>query len=361
MTPVATSSLVALIEERLALASPLDGAAAARLVTILLEAAVYGPAGPARRRPVISPDGTPLSVSLQEDGRPGAPAFRLLVEPGLPSLSVAEQIDHALTVLDRLLGELGWRSLADSVNAVTHALFPADAAAVQDWWGGIGLGCVASDTGLELRAYFNLRNGAVPSRWQRFSAALSALTGDAVDRAAFDRLIERVAPHGVPAGVALSWFAGRLRGIRLYVALGAPSAAAICAVGAVTSSHQRRTVEAICADYEDEVRPFGYECVTMAFDFPMRPDGACDLKPARVKADFDCASLNDGRPGAARRTWLAAQHRHAGLPHQRLDALLDTLQKYVGGSRVDYLSLGLRGAAAELTTYLIPDGYHTLR
>lgn len=357
---IATEPLGEFIEEQL-LCWPQSRALVAHLARTLIDAAFFGERGVERRRPVISADGTPILLSIQENGRGQAPPFRLLAEPGLASLSVSEQIDFTLHTLNGLLADLQWQSAGDSVNAVVRMLFPNRADAVDSWWGGMGLGCALDLHGLELRLYCNVREGSVESRWRRVAAVLALFGSLAVIGEQLRVLMERVSQHAIPAGIALCIRDGCVRGLRLYVAVPHPGVQTICELGALDEC-SRDCVADVCAAYS-EVRAFSYGCVTAAFDFAVSRDQTrIDLQPLRFKADFDCTPDPLGRCADRNSItdWLAERHRRCGLPDTKLRAFLDLLTRTFGGWTADYVSFGLRRGANEMTTYVLPAGYATL-
>lgn len=357
---IAVEPLEVFIDEQLG-QWPGSDARVARIARTLIDAAFYGERGVARRRPVISANGTPILLSFQENGRAEPPPFRLLAEPGLPSLCVSEQIDFALHTLGRIMNELQWQDAVQPVNALAQTLFPTSADAVDSWWGGLGLGCSLDRHGLELRLYCNVREGAVYDRWSRIAAAI-ALFGTYSEIAQPLRdLMEHLSARAIPAGIALCIRDGAVRGLRLYLALPEPDAASICELGSL-SQDAREDITQICAVYP-AVRPFSFGCVTAAFDFPISADQRnVDLRPARFKADFDCTPDPGAQctTSAAMTQWLAQQHLRCELPANRLCAFLDLLQRTFGGWTADYMSYGRRGCAREITTYVLPAHYATL-
>ncbi|MHB8461837.1 MAG: hypothetical protein ACYDA1_04260 [Vulcanimicrobiaceae bacterium] len=327
----------------------------------LLEAAFSGDRGVQRRRPVIAGDGTPILLSFQENGLATPPPFRLLVEPGLTSLSVSEQIDFSLATMNRVLASLAWNSSAPVVNDVVRALFPSRADAVDSWWGGMGLGMSVDSRGLELRLYCNVREGDVARRWSRIGAVLAHFGALDLGDEALRAFIERTSLHAVPAGLALSIRDGRAHGLRLYLSVSQPDVDVIAALGNLDNT-QTQAIAAICAAYPD-VRPFTYGCVTVAYDFAFARDRATlTIVPVRFKADFDC-TVELGSPCSKpemMRRWLAQRHEALGLPADRMLAFCDTLQRMCGRYETDYVSFGWRAGAPEITTYVLPSGYATL-
>ncbi len=327
----------------------------------LLEAAFWGERGVQRRRPVIAGDGTPILLSFQESGRAEPPPFRLLVEPGLTSLSVSEQIDYSLATMNRLLADLAWSSSATVINDIVRALFPSRADAVDSWWGGLGLGMSVDSHGLELRLYCNVREGDVARRWSRIGAVFAHFGALDLGGEALRLFIERTSLYAVPAGLALSIRDGRAHGLRLYLSVSQPDVDSIAALGNLNDA-QTQAVAAICAAYPD-VRPFTYGCVTVAFDFAFaRNCATLTITPVRFKADFDC-TVEPGSPCSKpdlMRRWLVQRHEALGLPADRMLAFFDTLQRTCGRYETDYVSFGWRDSAPEITTYVLPSGYATL-
>lgn len=348
------------IEEQLA-CWPQSRALVAHVARTLIDAAFFGERGVERRRPVIAADGTPILLSIQENGRGQARPFRLLAEPGLPSLSVSEQIDFTLHTLNSVLGDLQWQSAGESVNAVVRTLFPSKADAVDSWWGGMGLGCALDLHGLELRLYCNVRENTVESRWRRVGAVLALFGSLAVIGDQLGVLMERVSQHAIPAGIALCIRDGYVRGLRLYVSLPNPDAQTICELGALDTDGRGGVVD-VCNAYS-EVRAFSYGCVTAALDFAISHDQTrIDLNPLRFKADFDCTPdpLRRCADRGAMTDWLARRHSACGLPDTGVRAFLDLLTRIFRGWNADYVSFGWRRGANEITTYVLPAGYATL-
>lgn len=339
-----------------------DADAARRAVRVLRDSAFYGERGMECRRPVISGDGTPVLLSFQENGTADSKPFRFLVEPGLASLSVSEQVDYALHTLERLLIDLQWQSAAPGINAAIECLFPRESAAVASWWGGIGLGCSVDARGLELRVYCNVREGDVQARWTRIGRVLACLGGIENVAEPYRQLIERLSPLALPGGVALCVRSGRIVGVRVYFGVPSPDAPAICEIGILGDDANLALVEELCRIYT-EVRPFTFSCVTVGLDFAIPEPGRIDMRPRRFKADFDCTP-DPARPcadPAAMTQWLSRSHRLFSLPGDGVQTFLHSMNRIFGRYTVDYVSFGWRGDAREITTYVLPGGYATLK
>jgi hypothetical protein len=309
-----------------------------------------------RRQPSMSHDGNPLLYSLQLDGATSAPAFRLLVEPGGVGVTVAEQIDFSLRHLDAMVGRLGWSRLGPDFNALVRRVLPREATAVQDWWGGLWLGASLGPEGPELRAYFNLRHGNARARWGRVVDALALFATPELEQP-FQELVQRVAPVGIPVGLAVSMRRDRIAGLRLYAALYTPVPEAVCAAGALGDTVAEAEVHGLFRSYAQHLGPLPRQGATVAFDFSVRPDGGVEPVLARFKVDLCCAVLPQEVRRQQLRPWLLARHRNLGLKTEFLEEFLEELTQGFGGFEVDYLSLGFREGARQLTTYVRPDGH----
>jgi squalene-hopene/tetraprenyl-beta-curcumene cyclase len=330
--------------------SPADRAG--RLVVESLLEATYdvAPADPPRRRLAMSTAGSPVVYSHKwsPEGRP--PAFRMLAEPGGVGISVAEQIALSRELLDRLLDELGWSGAAAPVNQVLALLIPDDAAAVEDWHGGLGFGVDVGASGPELRLYCNVRDGDLTARWQR----MLEVVGEFADARAADAVVEMLdiaVARAVPAGVAVAIADGELRGIRLYAGLVDAGAD-----GAVAAAPQRfagaaPAIRQLVDSYRSEFGELSEQGLTLAYDFAIS-EGLLVPWVVRYKVDLFCEPANAA--GSALHGWIEERARSLRLAPDSLRRFASGLDRQFPGWTFQYLSLGCRDAGPELTAYCVP-------
>jgi hypothetical protein len=308
------------------------------------------------RRPSLSLDGTPFVYSLKLSPSPAPPGFRMLVEPGGVGITVAEQIDYTLLSLDALARRLGWTRLGEDLNPWFRRLLPGDASAVRSDWGGLWLGLSVDGPDPELRAYVNLRRGDARARWARFADAMAVFATQELE-APFLALVRRLAPLAIPVGVAAAIRRGRVAGLRLYAALFHPRADDACAALGLEASAAADEVRALFAAYSADLGPLPPQGATLALDFRVRDGGGVDEDLARVKVDLCCALLPDEVQATRTTPWLLSRHAAVGIDPAPLAAFLDDLRDCFGGHEIDYVSLGFRRGAPEITTYARARGH----
>ena len=319
-----------------------------QLLNITLEEA---PARPVQRRLAITTSGVPVVYSHKCAARDPSTAFRMLAEPGGRSRTVAEQILLSRELLHRVSDDLGWQRAIDRVDAVLDVLLPSDPAAMAEWHGGLGFGLEVDEDGPELRLYCNVRHGDLTSRWQRFADAMGELA-DASAEPAVREIVDVAGPRAVPAGLALTIRGGDLRGVRLYCGLLDVSAdgaiAAAPASFADSAGGIRRFVDSYRASFGD----LRQQDITIGYDFIAR--GAL-LHPAVVRYKVDLWCEETGRRDRARLlSWADDQIESLGLDRAGFRAFLTDLESAFDSCTLQYLSLGCRQGAEELTAYCIP-------
>jgi len=314
-----------------------EGAFAA-VHSLLLDAAAEEPTGTPKRRPFVALDGTPLVYSATTSGD----AFRLLVEPGALDRDVPSQVDFALSTLDALVGILGWRDAVGDIDRVVRATLPPTAAEARALRGGVGLGLAADSEGIELRVYLDLRGGDRAARWRRAAGAFSRF-GDGEAKASFASLHTRAAPRAVPVGLASVLAEGELRGLRLYVGVDRSTVDDLVALTSLPGS--------VIEPFAATLAPFRPQQVIAAFDFTL-DDGL--LRPAATRTKLDaCRLRSDAQTARAEIATLAGAYGVDGSPLQRLVGEIDEL---FGASTIQYLGIGRRGSATELSVYVEPAG-----
>jgi hypothetical protein len=286
----------------------------------------------------VALDGTPLVYSATTSGD----AFRLLVEPGALDRDVPSQIDFALGTLDALVGILGWRGAAGDVDAVVRAALPATLEEARLLRGGVGLGLAASTSGVELRAYLDLRGGPPVARWQRVADALAPF-GDRDAEETFASLLARAAPRSVPVGLAAVLADNALRGLRVYVGAERHTLDDLIELTKLS----RPALETFTAT----LGPFAPQRVIVAFDFAVE-GSILRAVPTRTKLD---ACRMGVEPGSSRAQITALGDAY-GAGAAPLLGLIDDVDELFGGSTIQYLGVGCRAAATELAVYVVPAG-----
>ncbi|HEX8600427.1 MAG TPA: hypothetical protein VF952_18160 [Chloroflexia bacterium] len=308
----------------------------------------------ARRRPSMCHDGTPLVYSLQLDKGDKAPAFRLLVEPGGTGITVPQQISFSLRALDQLLHLLGWQESVEDVNAIVSRVFPSEATPVSHWWGGIWLGMSLDHQSADLRLYLNLRHGEALARWQRVADVLGWF-GDEALSATFNRWLAAVSSHATPVGLGVVVAGGRVRGLRVYTGLYAPTQETMEAACLDMAGGDKLKLKLLTDTFTGWLGTFQPQSVTMGYDFRLEATGTLHPAIARVKVDISCQLLPSDKRADVVPVFsdiISAWDFDTTYLHE----YLDDLRECFGGYVVEFLSLGFRGELDHVTLYTKPDG-----
>jgi hypothetical protein len=318
----------------------------------LLDAAYdMAPSQPARRRLAITTAGVPIVYSHKSSPDAAASPFRMLVEPGGAGVTVAEQVRLSRNLLHRVLDGLGWQDAGGQVDEVLDALLPVDQEAFDHWHGGLGFGMQADEHGPELRLYCNVRHGELVSRWQRLTDAVAAFADQRAE-APFRALLERAVPRTVPAGVGLAVAGGQVRAIRLYVGLLAATADSAVAAATESFGGSGGAIRLVVDSYRRWFGELGEQDITLAYDYAIR-DGTLLPSVTRFKVDVWCEPANDsGRQRLL--AWTQELAGSLGLAPSGLRAFFAELEGTFPGSTFQYVSLGCRSQAEELSVYLVP-------
>lgn len=308
-----------------------------------------------RRRASLTHDGTPVVYSCELRSDWNSRPFRLLAEPGGTAITVSEQIDWSLYVLDVLLGELGWRGAAYDLNAIISQVFPRDPAVVNNWWGGIWLGLAAGPNNQELRIYTNLRYGQSHARWQRVANVL-ALFGDERIELPLQRLIERATPHATPVGLGLVICKGRVSVLRLYLGVHQPEPVVLHDLLPECFAGARSVVDDIYNVFLKLDGAFTDQGVTVGYDFRRDTNGVLIPEITRVKVDVSCQFLTAGGKAAVLPLVIHLANGWA-LPGQLLYRFAEDLTACFGGFDPEYISVGLTTRPIGLTVYAKPHGH----
>lgn len=312
---------------------------------------------PPRRQWSISFDGTPVVYSVKFRGNNERPGIRLVVEPGGVGTTVAEQIDWSLLAANRILETMGWSGAAPDVNAINACIFPRDARATAEWWGGIWLGMALEEGNVNLRMYLNLRHGDARERWQRF-ANIVAHFGDSSIEAPFRDLLARLDARGLPVGLCCV-IDGRVRGFRMYFVLQQPSVDAILAACPPNlcrhqaCGHETKIAD-FCAAFTSEFGSFARQSVTLGYDFVIEPEGR--IRPAieRFKTEISCQFMRAERAIRVG-PWFSQQLKGAGLDAAEFTVIERDFQDCFPDFSFQYVTLGISETTAHLTAYCQPN------
>jgi len=314
-----------------------------------------------RRRASLCLDGTPIVYSLKlrlEADQLGQKAdelpFRMLVEPGGLGITVAEQIDSSLSIVDTLLHGLGWQSTVDDLNEVIRCVFPRRASELSHWGGGIWLGMDFTPGWVELRLYCNLRYGSELARWQRLADVLSWF-GDPSLAGPLKSLIERVSPYAVPVGLGLV-VSQRICGFRLYAGVHEPSLPTIMQAWPDQTEDMARNFGLFCKAFTRVCGPFARQSVTFGFDFLLGQNGFLHPQISRTKIDVSCQVISGGAVPLLL-PMLRDLFDTWQLDSRKLDAFLEDLWICFGGSSFEHVSLGFGEKLDHVTIYAKPHGY----
>ena len=175
------------------------------------------------------------------------------------------------------------------------------------------------------------------------------------DERAADAVIEMLdiaVQRAVPAGVALAIGDGELQGIRLYAGLLDPSAA-----GAVAASPQRfagaaSAIRQLVDSYRSQFEELGEQGLTLAYDFAI-DDGLLVPWMVRYKVDLFCEP-SSGVGRAAHLDWIEPLARSLGVALPGLGRFVGSMDRHFPGWTFQYVSLGCRDEAHELSVYCVP-------
>lgn len=312
----------------------------------------------ARRRPSLTHDGTAVVYSHElADESPGRP-FRILTEPGGTAITVAQQIDWSLHLVDMLLGVLGWRAAAADLNAIASVVFPEDPSVVNAWWGGIWLGLAGGPGRVELRVYMNLRHDAPGARWQRVADVL-ALFGDERLESPLREVVDRAGPHGTPVGLGVAIVDGCVPVLRLYVGVHRPGRAVLRALLPERFGDEGSLVDSLDGIFTGLAGVFGSQSVTVGYDFRRDTDGVFVPDIARVKFDVSCQFLSSA-DGAAVLSRLAGLPDWSAWRAPALSRFTEDLTTCFGGFELEYVSMSMGTRPMTGTVYAKPHGCRDL-
>jgi hypothetical protein len=310
------------------------------------------------RRASICLDETPVVYSLKlarEAHFDKFPDFRMLVEPGGLGITVPQQVDNALRIVDELLQRLEWQAAAEDINAVVTRVFPRDSASLSHWWGGIWLGMALTHDRAELRIYLNLRHGEALQRWQRVADVLTWFGDDSLTLP-LESLIARACPHAIPVGLGVV-ISKSLCGFRIYTGMYNPSLQAIGAAGAVDTTELCDANSDISVFYKAFTTAFGplaRQSVTMGYDFVLR-DGLLVPNVTRTKADICCQFVARDHAGLLE-SLLEDRLRESDSDAAPLRWFLRDLQSSFGGATTEFIGMGLGERAEPINIYVRPHG-----
>jgi len=306
-----------------------------------------------KREPSLFFDGTPFGTSLCLTEE--AFSMRSLMELGVCDKLLSEQIDGSLSALSSLYKILDWSQSAGTVNWFSHSIFPQNPQELENWWGGMWIGtAMGADGKIELRIYFNLRNGSLSERWAKIHHTLEPFASNAsylLSDEFWDASVESTA---VPVGLGVVFSNDSLKGIRLYQGLEKSHSAKV-------SELFEKTAKGLAADREiveplkklEELYCFAVpQSFTVSHDFRI-VKGLLSDKASRIKCDVSCSQfVTAGADGFE--NWLLSTLDDTG--QQSLKDFASLLQKSFGGASLDYFSLGAQVDGSHRTVYVRPMG-----
>lgn len=323
--------------------------------TALLGASINNLQGKIKlRRASMCLDGTPVVYSLKSVGNASVPPFRMLVEPGGLGITVPEQINISLRVLDELLHKMGWVFVLSDLNAVISRVFPWDAGTAEELWGGIWLGCDLSGDEIQLRLYLNLRYGEALSRWQRLADVLSWF-GDSTLVRPLRILIEQVSPHAIPVGLGIA-VSEQIRAIRVYVGMHDPKYKSILEAGMDKLYRSKRDVGLICSSFTDSFGSFIKQSVTLGYDFILEKGRLAQPKIRRTKIDVSCQLIKKDKRHLLI-PMIIYLIKNWDLNDKKLNIFLEDMTECFGGFDIEFMSFGFVEELEHVTVYAKPHGF----
>jgi hypothetical protein len=307
------------------------------------------------RRASMCLDGTPVVYSLKSQRNTALLPLRMLVEPGGLGITVSEQINVSLRLVDEILHRMGWLSVISDLNAVIPRVFPWDASIAEKLWGGIWLGCELSFDEIQFRIYLNLRYGDAHSRWQRFADVLS-LFGDSSHATPLKSLIKQVLPYAIPVGLGIA-LSEKIRAIRLYVGMYDPNYESILKAGIDKLHGSQFDVSVICNSFTNAFGPFVQQSVTLGYDFILKSGRLVSPKIKRTKLDISCQLIKKDNLHLLI-PLITDLLLEWDLDNKQLNNFLKDMIECFGGFDIEFLSFGFVERLEHITVYAKPKGYN---
>lgn len=298
------------------------------------------------RRPSISDNGEPVVVSFKAT-RKAEQAVRILVECGSLRMTVAQQVAYSLTLLDDILGELGWRDVTDVLNSITTEIFPLNPSDTSLWRGGIWLGAeyTFSPSKVELRIYFNLRHGNAAERWSRLTTIISSFASQSINPF-LDEWRKRCSLLAVPVGLGVVVSNNKVSGIRAYLGVDIPNIETVSTLAGPISNDTRGVIAHMFNSYNVQFGQISRQGVTMGYDFlPQCSD------VSRVKVDL-CCNLIDAGYSLQMFNWIKTLLSEMSFQEEGLTEFLYDINTFWRTSTVQFLSLGFAPELQHATIYV---------
>ncbi|MCX6829782.1 MAG: hypothetical protein NT002_10960 [candidate division Zixibacteria bacterium] len=306
------------------------------------------------RRASMCLDGTPVVYSLKSTRNADVVPFRMLVEPGGLGITVLEQINISLRVVDELLHKLGWEFVLHDLNAVISRVFPWDADTTRKLWGGIWLGCDLSKDDVQLRLYLNLRYDEALCRWQRLADVLTWFSEGAL-AAQLKMSFEQISLYAIPVGLGLV-ISEQIHAIRLYVGVQHPNHESMLKAGINKLHGSERDVGFVCRSFTDAFGPFIQQSVTLGYDFILDKGRLMQPEIKRTKIDISCQLIKRDKLYLLI-PLIIDLVRYWNLDDQKLNGFLEDITECFGGFEIEFISLGFVEGLEHITTYVKPHGF----
>lgn len=200
----------------------IDGSLAEEEFSKGLDAEAYACRERGCRKHSISIYGAPVVFSLKYDRKreEGQNGLRLLAEPGGTKVTIPQQINCCLEMLNQAAGDLSW-NIAEDVNRIVSIIYPENGAETMNWLGGMWMGLDTCEKEPMLKLYMNLRHQTLRSRWQKIADVVVRYSEAAMEQT-IRCIISGTQRYGNPIGIGVGIGKNGIMGLRIYLSFQRP-------------------------------------------------------------------------------------------------------------------------------------------
>lgn len=316
----------------------------------LLDESFINSSGEIKKKNSISIFGSPVIYSIKYSKQENCNDnnLRLIAEPGGNNISISEQIDFCLSLLNDVIYKYNWK-ISNDLNLLIPIIFPKDVNEVSTWRGGMWIGFDSGERPTMLKLYFNLRHQTLKDRWQRIANILSIYSEAEMEKT-INFLIRNTSHCGTPVGIGCGFGENGLLGVRIYI------------------SFEKITDELIDNIYKEyypdktmKVKMFLKSFLThfnflpqtvIAFDFVINKNKIINAFPVRLKLEVSCCTIKNENSTRVSE-WIITQLNSMDFSTAKFKEDIMLVNKYFN-IFYQYCSIGIGENILHFSTYFEP-------
>ena len=261
--------------------------------------------------------------------------IRLLAEPGGYFITIPQQIDFCLQLLNEVVADLRW-DLASDVNQLVSIIYPRDGFSTMNWRGGMWLGLETSEKQPMLKLYMNLRHQTQLDRWQKIADVIVKYSKPEMENI-IRFIISSTQIDASPIGIGAAVGKNGIMGLRIYLSFQTPKQAVWDTIYKRFAPKSLADVTQMISFYQEIFSHLPQSVLT--FDFVIGKDRLLLPEPVRLKTELSSCHL-EGVQQEMFEQFIKEQISRFGFPRAEFEEDLSRMKGLFGNIFYQYASYG---------------------